>query len=158
MQIQRVNRTDPEKVFLNLKNGTATVISTGMGVRLLGPVADAEIVSSDGTQVIALDSAAYMYCFMGIANKDIASLGYGRVQAWGFVDSIMLSMEADKTIGIVSFAETILKKGGGAGNWTSAGVATLQAMSTQFYKYVHVLSTTNISGGIPYAKGFVRAL
>lgn len=155
MQIQRVNRTDPEKVFLNVKNGSGATITTGMGTRLLGLLA-AEVASTDGTQVTALDADGYMCAFMGIASQDIASLGYGRTQVWGYVNSIMFSAEADKTVGNLAVADTLLKKGAVAGTFTTA--QTAQALSTMLYKYVQVLQTVNISGGVPYGRGFVRGI
>lgn len=155
MQIQRVNRTDPEKVFLNVKNGTGATITTGMGTRLLGLLA-AEVASTGGTQVTALDGDGNMCAFMGIASQDIASLGYGRTQIWGYVNSIMLSAEADKTVGNTATADTWLKKGGVAGTFTTA--QTAQALSTMAYKFVQIMQTVNISGGVPYGRGFVRGL
>lgn len=155
MQIQRVNRTDAEKVFISVNARSGATITTGMGVRFLGGLA-AEVVSTDGIQVIKLDADSAMCQFAGVAAEDIADAGYGRSQVWGYVNSIMLSQEADKTIGVAGLAETFLKKGGGAGTFTST--QTAQALSTFLYKYVQVWSTTNISGGVPYAKGFVRAL
>jgi hypothetical protein len=155
MQIQRVNRTDAEKVFINVKNGTGATITTGMGSRFLGMLA-AETASNDGTQVTALDAVGNMAAFSGIAAQDIASLGFGRSQIWGFVDSIMFSAEADKTVGNNAIADTFLKPGSVAGTFTTA--QTAQSLSTTMFKYVQVWQTVNISGGIPYGKGFVRGL
>ena len=155
MQIQQVNRTDAEKVFLNLVNGTGATITTGMGTRMLGMLA-AETASNDGTQITALDSAANACAFTGIADEDIASLGAGRCQVWGFVNSIMFSAEADKTVGNTAVADTFLKVGSVAGTFTTA--QTVQALSTACFKFVQVFQTVNISGGIKFGKGFVRAL
>lgn len=162
MLIQRVNRTDAEKIYLICQNGEGTTISTGMGARFLGGLA-AEVVSTDGVQVIKLDADAAFLQFAGIADQDIASLGYGRIQAWGFVNSVLLSQEADKTIGVTARNQTILKKGGGAGMFTSTAgdvnLSTLTAVTIQpFLKYVQVMNTTNISGGLNYCKAFIRAL
>lgn len=155
MQIQRVNRTDAEKVFINVNARSGAVITTGMGVRFLGGLA-AEVVSTDGIQVVPLDSDATMCQFAGIAAQDIADAGYGRAQIWGYVNSIMLSMEADKTIGVTALVQTFLKKGGAAGTFTST--ATAQGLSASLYKFLQVWQTVNISGGVPYGVGFVRGL
>lgn len=162
MIIQRVNRTDAEKIFIICQNGESTTISTGMGARFLGGLG-AEVASTDGVQVIKLDADATMIQFAGIADQDIKSLGYGRIQAWGYVNSVLLSQEADKTVGVTARNQTILKKGGGAGMFTStAGDVNLSTLTTAsiapFLKYVQCLSTTNISGGLNYCKAFVRAL
>jgi hypothetical protein len=68
----------------------------------------------------------------------------------------MFSAEADKTVGNTAVADTLLKLGAVAGTFTTA--QTAQALSTTLYKYVQVMQTVNISGGIPYGRGFVRGL
>lgn len=153
MQIQRVNRTQAEKVFISVQNGEGSAISVGHGLRFLGGLA-AEVVSTDGVQVIKLDANATMSQFAGIAAADIASLGYGISQVWGYCNSVMLSQEADKTIGVSARNLTFLQKGGGAGTFTSALAEA--ALTTMAYKYVQNMTTTNISGGIPYGQAFVR--
>ncbi len=155
MIISKVNRTDAEKVFIVCHNVDADSITTGMGVRFCGGAA-AEIVSTDGSCVIKLEADASMANFAGIANQDIPADGYGRIQSWGYVDSVLLSAEADKTVGCTGITNSFLKKGAVAGSFTST--QTPQALSTFAYKYVQALNTTNISGGLNYAKGFVRAI
>lgn len=154
MNIQRVNRTDAEKVFLNVHNVAGATATTGRGLVFVGG-APAEIVSTDGVQVV-LSTDASMPSFAGIANQDIPDDGYGLVQAWGFCNSIELSAEANKTVAPVAIATSFLKHGAVSGTFTST--QTAQALSTMAYKYVSVLNTVNISGGLVYAKGFVRAL
>ena len=156
MQIQRVNRTDAEKVFINVNARSGATITTGMGVRFLGGIG-AEAVSTDGVQVIPAETNDVMCQFGGIAAEDIANAGYGRSQVWGYVNSIMLSTETDKTIGITALAQTFLQVSTvKPGSFTSA--QTAQDLSTFLYKYVQIWSTVNISGGVPYGVGFVRAL
>jgi hypothetical protein len=154
MQIQRVNRTDAEKVYIVIKNVSGATITTGLGARLVGGAA-AEVVSTDGIQAVTSTDDA-MVQFAGIAVEDIADNGYGRVQAWGIVNSVLLSAEADKTVGVTGIANSFLKAGAAAGSFTST--QTAQALSTMGYKYVQCLTTTNISGGLNYCKAFVRAL
>ena len=149
MQIQRVLRTDPEKVYLTIKNVSGATLTTGMGARYVGG-AVGEIVSTDGVQAVGATLAG-AETFCGIAVEDIADNGYGRVQVWGYCDSILLSQEADKTIG-----PSILVPGNGVGMFIS--IAARQNISTSLYKFVVALNTTNISGGLNYAKAFVRAL
>jgi hypothetical protein len=154
MLLQRVNRTDAEKIFLICHNVNGATATTGRGQRFVGGT-PAEIASADGTQVVHSADAA-MASFAGIADQDIPDDGYGRVQAWGFVDSIELSAEANKTVAPVAIGTSFLKGGAVAGTFTST--QTAQALSTMAYKYVSVLNTVNISGGLVYAKGFVRAI
>ncbi len=167
MLIQRVSRTTGEKIYLICQNGEGTTISTGMGARYLGGLA-AEVVSTDGVQVMKLAAGATgdatFYQFAGIADQDIASLGYGRFQAWGYCDSVLLSQETDKTIGVDARVNTFLKCGGAAGTFTSAGYGATNASTLTvatvvgYSKFVQQMVTTNISGSLPYGKAFVRAL
>jgi hypothetical protein len=157
MQIQRVNRTDAEKVFIVIKNASSAVITTGYGVRFMGATAAEIATSTDGIQVIATDAASAMPLFAGIAQADIASLGYGLSQVWGYVNSVALSFEAAKTIGCVSLIESYLKWGNAAGLFTST--INPSSLSTYGWKSVVCLSTASIQTAISsYCSGFVRAL
>lgn len=153
MQIQRVNRTDAEKVYIVIKNVSGGTITTGMGARFVGGAA-AEIVSTDGIQAVKSADAA-MTMFAGIAVEDIADNDYGRVQAYGYT-SVLLSAEANKTVGVTGITNSFLKAGGLSGSFTST--QTEVGLTTFGYKYVQCLTTTNISGGMPLCSGFVRAI
>ena len=158
MQTQRVNRTDAEKVYLVVKNVEAVTATTGLGMRYAsGANAVAEIVSTDGVNAVLFDADAYGGEMAGIAVEDIASNGYGRVQAWGFVNSVLISAIADKTANPTDISQSFLKKGGTAGSFITGGGPEAEVISAQF-KYVQILNTVNISGGLNYAKGFIRAL
>jgi hypothetical protein len=153
MQTQRVNRSDAEKVFIVVKNVDSTTVTTGNGVRYVGGTA-AEIASTDGVNAVKASSINSL--FAGIAAEDIPSNGYGRVQAWGYVPTISISAEADKTIGVTGVANSYLKMSAVAGSFTST--QTEASLTTSAYKYVQNFTTVNISGGTPTTAGFVRAL
>lgn len=153
MQIQRVNRTDDEKVFVVGLNVNATTATTGFGLRWVGGAA-AEVVST-GSNAVVFSSDATMGQFAGIASQDIAVNAYGRIQAYGLA-SIAYSAIADVTVGVEGIAKGLLKTGGVAGTWAST--ATPQSLSTMLYKYVQTMTTVGISGGVPVGTGFVRAL
>lgn len=155
MQIQGVNRTDAEKIYINYHNVDADSVTTGMGIRYVGGAA-AEIVSTDGNACIKVAADAVMPNFAGIAIQDVPADGYGQAQAFGYVDSILLSAEANKTVGVTGIANSFLKVGAVAGSFTST--QTPQALSTFAFKTLQAFTTTNISGGLNYAAGFVRAL
>ena len=168
MLIQRVSRTEAEKVFLIVQNAEATTASTGMGVRYLGGLST-EVASTDGIQVCKMETGTTgdaLFCnFAGIADQDIASLGYGRIQAWGYCNSVLLSQETDKTVGIGDTrGNAFLKMGGAAGTFTSVGYgdtncSTLTLKQVRGYiKCPQNMVTTNISGSLPYTKAFLRAL
>ena len=148
MEIQQVSATTAEQVFINVKAVDGTQVTFGMAVSILGGIA-ADIMSSDGIQATAC-TVARKIGFAGIAVANIAVNAIGRVQCWGQNDSILLSREANKTIGPVGALIC-----GPAGSMISS---TLQNVSTALYKYVLPTVTTNISSALPYGSGFVRAI
>lgn len=154
MLIQRVNRTDAEKIQTIVVNAAGATITTGMAAMYVGGTG-AMVASTDGANV-AIHVAASESMLAGIAQQDIPNTSAGRVITWGWANSIELSAEADKTIGVLALVDTFLKGGAKAGTWTSA--LAPEALSTQAFKYVQAMTTTNISGGLVYASGFVRAL
>ena len=158
MQIQQLNRTDPEKIYIMVKNVSGATATTGTGLRYVsGANAAAEMVSTDGINAVLLDGNAYMAELAGIAVQDIADNSYGRVQAWGYVNSILISAKANVTANPTAISQSYLKLGGTAGSFfTGAGPETT-LLSAQF-KFVQILNTVNISGGLNYAKGFIRCM
>jgi hypothetical protein len=155
MLIQRVNRTDAEQIELIVVNAAGATATTGRALMYVGGTG-AMVASTDGANVAILDADGSMCMLAGIASQDIPNTSAGRCLAWGYASSIELSAEANKTIGVTALVETFLKVGAVAGTFTST--QTPQALSTFAYKYVQTMTTTNISGGLVYASGFVRAL
>ena len=152
----QVNRTSPDKVYTTIRNVNGDSITAGLCARYIGG-RDTEVVSADGVSAIKLDGDAEWPLFAGVAITDIASDEYGIVQSWGYSDAVSMSAEANKTIGPEGGpAGTYLKKGAIAGTLFSAG-PTPQALSAQFYRYVQVWDTCNVSGGIPQATCWIRA-
>lgn len=176
MLIQKVSRTNAEKVFIICQNGTGATLTTGMGARFIGGIG-VETASADGVQVMALDAGTTgqgnMYAFAGIADQDVASLGYGRFQAWGYCNSIMMSgSNASVTADVLTKLDSFLQPGAVAGTWWSAynptmifaistGLSTAPIM--QYTKYVNNMitsswSTQTYGAGGGFTSGFVRAL
>ena len=171
MLIQKVSRTLAEKIFLICQNGTGATINLGMGARFLGNGIAGEMVSADGVQVMALETGttglAGMASFSGIADQDIASLGYGRVQAWGFVNSVMLSGSTTSvTVGPDTLLKSFLQPGAIAGTWASALVVAINVLTTNtsplqsWSKYITIMgASTGLSQYTSvYTTAFVRAL
>ena len=150
----QVNRTSPDKVYTTIRNVDGDSITAGMCARYLGGV-DTE-VSADGISAIKLDSNAAWQYFAGVAITDIASDEYGIVQSWGYSENVTMSAEANKTIGTETAAGTYLRKGALAGTLASSG-STMHALSAQFYRYVQIWDTVNISGGVPQGTCWIRA-
>ena len=89
MLIQQLNRSDAEKVFISVRDVSASSITRGYGACLaIGGN------SFDGNAAVLSDSdgnAADLPGFIGVADADIAVNAYGLVQTWGFATSVFLS-------------------------------------------------------------------
>lgn len=134
MIIQQLNRTDPERIQLNVKNvDGGGSITTGLGVSF--PQSGASI---DGLSVVRT-TATLARGFIGVAVQDIAINGYGLVTAWGYVNSVQISNVGTS---ITITAGDQLKVSGIAGQFFSSVVA--ETTSTQYYKYVYAATTVPV--------------
>lgn len=158
MQIQQVNRTDAEKVFIVALNTEASSITTGFGARFLGGAA-AEIVSTDGSQVVmTVTGGATMAQFAGIASADIPANSFGRLQSHGYVASVAYSgVGSQLTVGVTGIAASYLIPGAAAGTFFSAGVPQA-VLSTGMGNLLQAWTTTLISVHPSYGSGFVKAI
>ncbi|MBP6994465.1 hypothetical protein KBB12_04455 [Candidatus Woesebacteria bacterium] len=86
MQIQTVNRSQTEKVYISVKNVEGATMTVGLPIGYALGAA-----SNDGVQAVISNAAADFPGFMGIAVEDIPNNEYGRIQIAGFVGSILLS-------------------------------------------------------------------
>lgn len=151
MLIQQLNRTDPERVQMIVKNvDGGGSITTGLGVAF--PITGASI---DGVSSVRA-TAALARGFVGVATQDIAINGFGLVTAWGYVNSVQLSNVGTS---ITVTAGDHLLASGIAGQFFSS--ITDQATSTQYYKYVYAATTVpvDISNlNQSFVAGIVRAI
>ena len=156
MNIQLLNRTDPERILVNVLNGEASSLTTGYGVCLA--VGNEDVVASANgvTAVMFTTSAELNPAFIGVAKGDIAPNAYGPVISWGFADSIALSQEANVTVGLLAGA-SLLIAGAQAGTFTSAA-AGWETISTFAGKYVVNATTQSTNGAINFTRGFVRCM
>lgn len=150
MQIQQINRVDPERVLMAVKNvDGGGSITTGLGVCLVQAGA-----SIDGVGAVR-STAGTWEGFVGVAKQDIAINDYGAVTVWGFADSILLSHVGTS---ITVTRGDILIPGAVAGTFFSS--VTDQAVSTLFYRYV-IAATTPVAVSTQsqsYCGGIVRGL
>lgn len=155
MQIQQLNRTDPERVLINILNTEVSSLTTGFGVTLA--VGNEDVVASaDGVSALLFTTSAELNpAFIGVAQNDIAPNSFGLVIAWGFADSIAVSQELNVTVGLLAGA-SLLQPGAQAGTFTSAILP--ENTSNFMYKYVINATTQSATGGINFTKGFVRCL
>jgi hypothetical protein len=78
MEIQRINRDDPERIFMSFKNSYSTAsITPGQWV------AHDVVTDQDGVGVTKPGGQARS-TIAGVANHTIAHNGFGLVQVWGY--------------------------------------------------------------------------
>lgn len=150
MLIQQLNRTDPERVQMIVKNvDGGGSITTGLGAAF--PISGASI---DGVSAVK-STAALQKGFVGVATQDIAINGFGLVTAWGYVASVQISNVGSS---ITVTAGDTLKPGAVAGTFFSS--LTNEAISTLLYKYVYAATTPAAVSALPeaFCAGIVRAL
>ena len=147
MQIQQINPTDAEKVFLTFRNVDGSGSIT---------VNDPVCVAVDGNSVNGVNAtypaAVSIKSWIGIANKTVAINGYGLAQAWGYRDSIKVSNE---TTSITITAGDALTPIATAVGMSSVGGATLAYTNMP---YAIAAETLTLSQGQTYIKGIIRAL
>ena len=155
MDVNLLGNTDPERIMIDVLNATGAVITTGMGVCLAAGNEDV-VASADGISAVLFTASAELRpAFIGVAKSDIAANEHGLVIGWGLADSVLLSQETDKTIGVLAGA-SLLGAGGLAGSFTSIGAP--ETISTYMGKYVVNVDTVNISSSLPYAKALIRCI
>ena len=151
MLIQQLNKVDPERIQLNVKNvDGGGSITTGLGVSF--PLSGASI---DGISAVRT-TATLARGFIGVATQDIAINGTGLVTAWGFVNSVQISNVGTS---ITITAGDQLKVSGIAGQFFSSVVA--ETTSTQYYKYVYAAATVPVdlsNLNQSFVSGIVRAI
>jgi len=151
MIIQALNRTDPERIQIQVKNvDGGGSITTGLGVAF--PISGASI---DGISSVRA-TAALQRGFVGVAVQDIAINGYGLVTAWGYVNSVQISNVGTS---ITITAGDQLKLSGIAGQFFSS--VAPETTSTQYYKYVYAATTVPVdlsNLNQSFVAGIVRAI
>lgn len=151
MITQLINRTDPEKIQMQIKNvDGGGSITTGLGACF--PITGASI---DGISAVKA-TGALARGFIGVAVQDIAINGFGLITSWGLVNSVQISNVGTS---ITITAGDQLLAGAVAGTFFS--VITPQATSTQYYKYVYAASTVPVdlsNLNQSFIQGIVRAI
>jgi len=90
MLLQRINRSDPEKVFVVVKAGEA--LKSGRPVCLHFDGTD------DGLDAFLANAAEDATTVIGLADADIASGEYGLVQAYGYRSSAVVHANSDLSV------------------------------------------------------------
>jgi hypothetical protein len=94
MWMQTVNKSDTERVWINITNGQAATLTVHYAVHKFTTQANAASVSTNeggtaggGTGVVGAAIAQYEGAMIGLAYEDIASGATGAVQAYGYHES-----------------------------------------------------------------------
>jgi len=157
MQIQQLIRTDPEKVFVVVKNVDGSgAITAGLGAALVAAGA-----SIDGVGAVIQPATTYSKEFAGVATQDIPINGYGLVQAWGLANSILISNEGTSvtlTAGDQLWPSAVAGQFNTSNTLDTVNLSTLAVSAlSQNKKLVTLAGTVTLSAAV-YAKGLVRAL
>ncbi len=151
MLVQQLNRTDPERIQIMVKNvDGGGSITTGLGVAF--PISGASI---DGISSVRA-TAALARGFVGVATQDIAINGFGLATAWGYVNSVQISNVGTS---ITITAGDQLLAGAVAGTFFSS--ITPQTTSTQYYRFVTAATTVPVdlsNLNQSFVAGIVRAI
>lgn len=147
MDIQAINRNDPESIrvaFKNVHGGGS--LTTGYGIQLATTAA-----SFDGISTTPL-AAATIKNFYGVVSKDVPINGFGKSTVWGYAASIVIS-NVGTSITVTS-GDTLIV-GAVSGTWFSS--VTDAAMTTTLGRFVVAGSTANVSA-LAWVSGFVRGM
>jgi len=144
MDIQQINKEDPESIRIAFKNVSGATVTTGYGVALVTSAA-----SFDGVGA-AKSTAALMKEFLGVAASNVPNNSFGKAIAYGYAASIALS-NAGTSITVT--AGDVLKPGAVAGTFFSS--VTDAAMTTLMYRYILNGQTQTISAAA-WVEGFVK--
>ena len=144
MQIQSINRTDSDKVFVSYRNMSGSTISANAAVcNDLG-------TTIDGVSSIAPASGSFLG-WIGIAHRDVADTGYSIAQVYGYRDSVLISHEGTSVT--VTAGNALHLVTGQFGLSTS----TVEGLSACGFKYVINATTSTISAAA-YVKGVIRCI
>jgi hypothetical protein len=151
MDIQQINRNDPESIKITVRNvDGGGSITLGLGACLVASAASFTI--NDAIPAVR-STAALQYGFLGVAAQTIPINGYGKVVSYGHAGTVQISHVGSS---ITVTAANILIPGAVAGTYFST--VTDAAMSTLLYRYVIATSTAVAISSQAQAvcTGFVR--
>lgn len=80
---QRLNETDPERIFISVKNSYATATMT------VGQWAAFDIVTDKDGVSVTIPGGANRSSIAGVCIESIAHNAHGKVQCWGWRDDVM---------------------------------------------------------------------
>lgn len=141
MLLQQLNRTDAEKVFVIGQNVSSATLPGN------GPVCWEGVIASTVSQGNAFMSpiTSNLSLFAGILDADVASGGFGLIQAYGARASI------------AAFISNVSHSCAGYVLGPIAGNGSMQSQGKSF-QFGPVVVFDNAASGEVYLRGFIRAL
>lgn len=135
MLIQRVNRSDAEKIFVIAKNNSGATLTAGYPAYW-----DVEMTTPDGVSVTNSATSTTLQAFAGVADADIANGAYGLVQVYGYRSSAQIyastgsSVKGDNLVVVNGAVPGLLPAttGGTAKAWGFLCAAITASTSSQY--------------------------
>jgi|TARA_R110000737_G_C14420133_1_gene457609 hypothetical protein len=98
MQLQTINRSDAEKVFVNVTNiGGATIANSSPAFTFTQANLLASVGSNNNVTGVKVNTTAFIG-FIGLADEDIANNSVGRVQVYGYKASAQIAGEGSHAL------------------------------------------------------------
>lgn len=154
MRIQQLNRSDAEKIFLAVKNVAGATMTANAAVCLA-----CNGNSVDGISAVKPYTAG-LKGWVGVADQDIADAGYGKVQCWGYRNSVLISHEGSSITITIGDSLTAINAIWGVNTSGGVNLSTLtDADANNLSKYIIAASTVpNTLSAATYVKGIIRCL
>ena len=150
MIIQRINRTNPEKAFVVVRNDEAAALTKG---ELSAFKFDA---TRDGLDVEEANAAANAHLIAGVNDSAIAASGYGLVQCYGVRTDAVIIKSGTTTAKNAAVGDALIYDSSITG---LSGVAA-GAASAYFPGFVmgETMASSSASGGTTTATIFIRLM
>ena len=116
MLFQRINRSDPEKVFMVVKAGEALVAGRPVALHFTG--------TDDGLLAYTANAASDATATIGIADTVVPSGEYGLVQCYGFRSSASVLGASNFSVGQHDILAVMSASSGGLSQSVSVGAIT----------------------------------
>ena len=148
MIFKRINRTDPEQIFIVVQGNEGAAINANQTVQW--EIASASV---DGVKVRDMDTAN-LYAFAGVADAAIADGAYGLIQIYGYRStSLVLTTDTSTTTGV-----PLVAVAGQDYFQSENSVYTSNANFTRTPIYAVLLESITTSTGSVSRKIFLRAM
>ncbi len=128
MLFQRVNRDDPEKIYIVAKNSTASIMTNGQAA-VWDYITDKDGVGVEKPRAIGTNNTGN--AFAGIAADTIAVSGYGLFQVYGYHSAVVC--QPDTTLNITTGTPLFLPVTSGFYLETNSIVSTSASMEKAGY-------------------------